>query len=307
MSSDGDHEADRAAGLLQGLGVAELRAAAMPLAMCTMPSTPNSSAAQPMTWRPAGPLRSGSRRLRQATKHSSSGTNQPSRPTEPATTVRVTSPTPPGSCHHTGGGDHDREADEEQPGPVATVLGVEVAGGVADLADGGAEDVRDAEPDGGQRRGRGRARSGRPGRCRCGPRGARALRGRAPLRPARARLARARLAGAAARRTGRGGGRLRAGRAHRTSTCLCSATPEGKTYGSPCSEIYGIATPVPCFTRRSGAGRRAALRGLLRFGANPQVEGPPHCGLGPIRMSKGPAACGSCPIGDHRHNEPDIQ
>ena len=73
----------------------------MPLAMCTSPSTPNSSAAQPMTCRPAGPLLSGLRRLRQATKHSSSGTNQPSRPTEPFTTVRVKSPTPPGSCHQT--------------------------------------------------------------------------------------------------------------------------------------------------------------------------------------------------------------
>src|SRR3954454_12259413 len=73
----------------------------MPLAMWISPSTPNSSAAQPMIWRPAGPLLSGLRRLRQATKHSSSGTNQPSRPTEPFTTVRVKSPTPPGSCHQT--------------------------------------------------------------------------------------------------------------------------------------------------------------------------------------------------------------
>ncbi len=73
----------------------------MPLAMCTRPSTPNSSAAQPMICRPAGPLLSGLRRLRQATKHSSSGTNQPSRPTEPLTTVRMPSPTPPGSCHQT--------------------------------------------------------------------------------------------------------------------------------------------------------------------------------------------------------------
>src|SRR3954470_20374611 len=34
-------------------------------------------------------------------KHSSSGTNQPSSPTDPFTTVRVKSPTPPGSCHQT--------------------------------------------------------------------------------------------------------------------------------------------------------------------------------------------------------------
>ena len=37
----------------------------MPLAMWTRPSTPKSSAAQPITWRPAGPLRSGLRRVRQ--------------------------------------------------------------------------------------------------------------------------------------------------------------------------------------------------------------------------------------------------
>ena len=117
-----------------------------PLAMCTMPSTPKSSAPQPITWRPAGPLRSGSRRLRQATKHSSSGTNHASRPTEPATTVRVNSPMPPGSCHQTGGGDHEREPDQEQSGTVAAVLGVEVAGGVADAAYAPADRVGDAQP-----------------------------------------------------------------------------------------------------------------------------------------------------------------
>ena len=65
------------------------------------PRTPKSSAVQPTTWRPAGPLRSGSRRLRHATKHSRSGTNQAMRPTEPATTARTASASPPGSCHHT--------------------------------------------------------------------------------------------------------------------------------------------------------------------------------------------------------------
>ena len=72
----------RAAGLLEVVGVAAARAAAMPLAMCTMPSTPNSSAAQPMTWRPAGPLRSGSRRLRQAdeARAAAARTSRPGRP-----------------------------------------------------------------------------------------------------------------------------------------------------------------------------------------------------------------------------------
>ena len=88
-----------------------------PLAMCTMPSTPKSSATQPITWRPAGPLRSGSRRLRQATKQSSSGTNHASRPTEPATTVRVNSPMPPGSCHHTAAATTRARPTRNSPAP----------------------------------------------------------------------------------------------------------------------------------------------------------------------------------------------
>ena len=89
----------------------------IPLAMCTRPSTPKSSAAQPMICRPAGPLLSGLRRLRQATKHSSSGTNQPSRPTEPFTTVRVKSPTPPGSCHHTAAATTTASPIRNRPAP----------------------------------------------------------------------------------------------------------------------------------------------------------------------------------------------
>ena len=48
------------------------------------------------------------------------------------------------------GGDHDRQAEEEEPSTVATVLGVEVAGGVPDTACGGADTVGDPQPDGGQ-------------------------------------------------------------------------------------------------------------------------------------------------------------
>ncbi len=89
----------------------------LPLAMCTMPSTPNARAAQPMTWRPAGPLCSGSRRLRHPTYTSSSGTNQPTLPTEPATTVRVASMTEPGSCHQTAAAATTARPKRNRPAP----------------------------------------------------------------------------------------------------------------------------------------------------------------------------------------------
>ena len=54
-----------------------------------------------MICRPGGPLRSGCRRVRQATATSRTGTAQPSTPTEPATTVRTPSATLPGSSHQT--------------------------------------------------------------------------------------------------------------------------------------------------------------------------------------------------------------
>ena len=73
----------------------------LPLAMCTMPSTPKASDDQPMTWRPTGPLCCGSRMVRQPTCTRSSGTSQPTLPTVPATAVRVTSMKPPGSWNQT--------------------------------------------------------------------------------------------------------------------------------------------------------------------------------------------------------------
>ena len=73
--------------------------------------------AQPMTWRPAGPLRSGLRRVRQATKQSSSGTNQPSSPTEPFDDGAGGVADAAGQLPPHRGGDHDGEADEEQAGP----------------------------------------------------------------------------------------------------------------------------------------------------------------------------------------------
>ena len=73
----------------------------LPLATWTMPRIPKARATQPTTWRPAGPLRSGSRMLRQPMSTSTSGTSQPTLPTDPATTVRTPSITVPGSCHQT--------------------------------------------------------------------------------------------------------------------------------------------------------------------------------------------------------------
>ena len=141
----------------------------MPLAMCTRPSTPNSSAAQPMTCRPAGPLLSGLRRLRQATKHSSSGTNQPSRPTEPLTTVRVESPTPPGSCHQTAAATTTASPIRNRPAPSRRCSGSSSRAVCPTLRTPAPEHVGDAEPQPRRGPGRGRGRAWRWGRCRCGP------------------------------------------------------------------------------------------------------------------------------------------
>ena len=129
-------------------GVASPRAGCgLPAAMCTMPSTPKASAAQPMSWRPAGPLRSGSRMLRSPMNSSISGTSQPTLPTEPATMVRIVSIGPPGSCHHTAAAAMTASADQQEADAVTPVLGVEVAGGAADAPGGGADGVGDPEPD----------------------------------------------------------------------------------------------------------------------------------------------------------------
>ncbi len=235
----GDHEADRAAGLLERSVVSPRCGWGMPLAMCTSPSTPNSSAAQPITCRPAGPLLSGSRRLRQATKHSSSGTNHAEQPDRPGHHRAGEVADSPGQLPPHGGGDHDGEADQEQPGTVAAVLGVEVAGGVADLAHARAEHVRHAEPHGGHAARRGRRRACRWGQARCVP----------PAGPAR-RDVRERPFAAGLRRVWLPDDRV----FEEAEPCSCpSTTPVGKTYGSPWSRIYVIVTPVTGFTRREAA------------------------------------------------------
>ena len=198
--------------------------------MCTMPSTPKSRAVQPTTWRPAGPLRSGSRRLRQATKQRSSGTNQATRPTEPATTARTTSPTPPGSCHQTAAATTTARPTRNSPAPSRRCSGsrspavwpmrrtppptawATPSQAATTHPREGAEDPEDRT------------------RARCAPPAGRdaALRGRPLLR---GRLA---LRGGSRRPGARGRAPLPAvnGCGRR---CSCCATPAGKTYGSPCS------------------------------------------------------------------------
>ena len=202
----------------------------LPLAMWTMPRTPKQNADQPITWRPAGPLCTGSRITRQPARTTTSGTSQPTLPTEPVTTVRTNSMSPPGASNHTAAADDDGDAEQEQAGAVAAVLGIQVAGGVPDAARRRADCVGDAEPDGGHPPEQ-RLEGARPDRCRCARHAARAggpaswpRAGRAFLLGFRALRDRVleppRPLPADVLRTW-------------TRTCSCSANPAGKTYGSP--------------------------------------------------------------------------
>ena len=224
------------------------RGRGMPLAMCTRPSTPNSSAAQPMIWRPAGPLLSGLRRLRQATKHSSSGTNQPSRPTEPLTTVRTPSPTPPGSCHQTAAATTTAAPIRNSPAPSRRCSGSSSRAVCPTLRDPGAQDVGDTEPGGGDAPPEGESEREQWGQCRCGRLAVQGASTSQSTDPS----ARA-CYGTGCRTTG---SRIRTPSSRLVQPawrCPCSATPVGKTCGSPCSRIYTGVTPVPGLTRRVGA------------------------------------------------------
>ena len=171
-----DDVPDRAAGVLQVRGVAvdRLRGCRRRCARCRARRTPR--ATQPTTWRPAGPLVSGSRMVRQPTQTRISGTSQPTLPTEPATTVRTPSISPPGSCHQTAAATTTREPEQEQADAVATVLGLEVAGGPPDLARDGADGVGDAEPDRGDAAAERAEQAQRPDRAPSGRLGAPATR-----------------------------------------------------------------------------------------------------------------------------------
>ena len=203
----------------------------LPLAMWTMPREPKPSASQPITCRPAGPLCSGSRMLRHPMSTSITGTSQPTLPTEPDTTVRPTSMTPPGSCHQTAAaattaspirksptpsrrcsGSRSRAAPPilRAPAPTPWAVAIQVA---RDAAAERAEAARDrtagrcgrhAVLDGGSVRWTSWLPSStRSGCSACGY----SVIGSSSLL-------------VSSRRTG-------------TRTCSCSATPAGKTYGSP--------------------------------------------------------------------------
>ena len=89
----------------------------LPLAMWTMPRMPKASAVQPITWRPAGPLRTGSRMTRHPVSTITSGTNQPILPTEPVTMLRTSSMTPPGISNHTAAATTTAMPKRKRPAP----------------------------------------------------------------------------------------------------------------------------------------------------------------------------------------------
>ena len=162
-----------------------------------MPSSPRPSALQPTTWRPAGPLRIGSRRLRQPTTSSISGTSQPTLPTRAGDRDADRAHDRAGELEPDGGGADDRQREDESPTPSRR------CSGSRSRAVG---------------RSRGRPRRCR-GRCRARPRPDRARAPRRNAGPARDRSGRARvrraargLAGALLRRTPSTRGRGRHGR-----------------------------------------------------------------------------------------------
>ena len=83
---------------------------------CRAPRRP--SAAQPTTWRPAGPLCSGSRRLRQptTTQRSAAPASRPCR-REPVTTTRTAPISGPPSCHQTAAAETTARPNMSSPTP----------------------------------------------------------------------------------------------------------------------------------------------------------------------------------------------
>ncbi len=95
----------------------------LPLAMWTMPRTPKDSAVQPITWRPAGPLCSGSRMTRHPESTRTSGTNQPTLPTVPETRVRESSISPPGTSNQTAAATTRARPTRNRPAPSRRCAG----------------------------------------------------------------------------------------------------------------------------------------------------------------------------------------
>ena len=136
---------------LAGGSVSPLTGCGLPLAMCTMPSTPK--AQRGPADRPGGrPGRCGRGRAGCASRRSTStsGTNQPTLPTEPATMVRVTSMTAPGSCHQTAAATTTARPNRNRPTPSRRCSGSRSRADRPMLRAVAPRRVGDRQPDGGQ-------------------------------------------------------------------------------------------------------------------------------------------------------------
>ena len=97
--------------------VSPMTGSGLPLAMWTMPRMPNANAVQPMTWRPAGPLWTGSRITRHPASTMTRGTSHPILPTEPVTMLRISSIRPPGISNQTAAATMNATPKRKRPTP----------------------------------------------------------------------------------------------------------------------------------------------------------------------------------------------
>ena len=228
----------------------------LPWLMWMSPRTPKSRALQPMTWRPAGPVRLG-------VAHGDDADAEQRQRDEPAEQAdRAVDDGAGGLADAAGqappdrGGDDDGQADEREAETVATVVGVEVAGGAGDPADDAAEHVGDPEPEALQ------AVAERAEGTEDGARSAAYGAGCGALRLRRGALARGTTCLAAGRPRLRGAGAPRArpgGAPGRGLGAAGRSRPRwGRRTGRHAVGIYANATPVTRFPRRTPALASAA-------------------------------------------------
>ena len=136
--------------------------------MCTMPSTPNRNAAQPIGLPARRPLCWGSRRLRQATKTSRRGrtSHQADRPGDDAAHGVEE---PAGQLPPDGRGDDDGEPTRNSPAPSRRCSGSSSPAELPHASYATADEVRRAQPDAGDRTRPGRRTAGRPATARSAP------------------------------------------------------------------------------------------------------------------------------------------
>ena len=176
---------------------------------------------------PAGPpgrCARGSRMVRQPTYNSISGTSQPTLPTEPDTTVRAPSMTEPGSCHHTAPATTTASPTTKSPAPSRRCSGSRSRAAPPTLRAAAPTAWADRQPRHGQGPAEGAGRAAGPApapSARPGARCARSAHGCARTSPELVCCGWYSGIGCSSRPCCLG-------------TCSCSATPAGKTYGSPC-------------------------------------------------------------------------